>query len=73
MQFNLIIDISDEAIEQVSTELEMPTEELIKLIGNTCYLGMDCINAMLLRQYELEAGDYYVSSIVGDDGNIYAD
>lgn len=73
MQFNLIVDISDEAIEKASNELEIPAEELIKLIGNTCYLGMDCINAMIFRQYELEAGDYYVSSIVGDDGNIYAD
>jgi len=51
----------------------MPTDELISKIGNTCYLGLDCINAMLGRQYELEAGDWYVSSIVGDDETIHAD
>jgi hypothetical protein len=34
---------------------------------------MDCINAMLVRQYELQAGDWYVSSIVGDDETIHAD
>jgi hypothetical protein len=28
---------------------------------------------MLVRQYELEAGDWYVSSIVGADETIYAD
>jgi hypothetical protein len=73
MKFNLIIDIPDEVIEQASLNNEMPTDELISKISNTCYLGMDCINAMLERQYELEAGDWYVSSVVGDDETIYAD
>jgi hypothetical protein len=73
MKFYLVVDIPDEAIEQASKEFEMPTDELISKIGNTCYLGLDCINAMLGRQYELEAGDWYVSSIVGADETIYAD
>lgn len=73
MKFNLVIDIPDDVIEQASHNIEMPTDELINKISNTCYLGMDCINAMLHRQYELEAGDWYVSSIVGDDESIYAD
>jgi hypothetical protein len=73
MKFNLVIDIPDEAIEQASHDIEMPMEELINKISNTCYLGMDCINAMLHRQYELEAGDWYVSSVMGDDETIYAD
>jgi hypothetical protein len=51
----------------------MTNDELVSKIGNTCYLGMDCINAMLVRQYELEAGDWYVSSIVGADETVYAD
>jgi hypothetical protein len=73
MKFNLVLYVPDEAIEQASKEFEMPTDELISKIGNTCYLGLDCINAMLGRQYELEAGDWYVSSIMGDDETIYAD
>lgn len=73
MKFNLVIDIPDEDIEQASHDIEMPMEELINKISNTCYLGMDCINAMLQRQYELEAGDWYVSSVVGNDETIYAD
>lgn len=73
MKFNLVIDIPDEAIEQASQGQEIPTNDLIKLVNNTCYLGMDCINAMLQRQYELKAGDWYVSSIVGDDETIHAD
>ena len=73
MKFNLIIDIPDEVIEQASLNNEMPTDELINKISNTCYLGMDCINAMLVRQYELEAGDWYVSSVLGDDETVYAD
>lgn len=67
MKFNLIVEIPDEVIAQASLNIEMPEDELIKNISNTCYLGMDCINAMLQRQYELEAGDWYVSSIVGDE------
>lgn len=73
MKFNLVIDISDEDIAKASEELEITEQELINSINNTCYLGMDCINAMLNRQYELEVGDSYVSSIVGDDETIYAD
>jgi hypothetical protein len=73
MKFYLVVDIPDEAIEQASHELEMPNDELVGKIGNTCYLGLDCINAMLVRQYELEAGDWYVSSIVGDDETVFAD
>ena len=73
MQFNLIIDIPDEAIEQASKEFQMSHDDLVSKIGNTCYLGLDCINAMLVRQYELEAGDWYVSSIVGDDETVFAD
>lgn len=73
MKFNLIVDIPDDALEQASNELEIPVDDLVKLVSNTCYLGMDCINAMLHRQYELEAGDWYVSSVVGDDETIYAD
>lgn len=73
MKFYLVVDIPDDVIEQASHNIEMPTNELINKISNTCYLGMDCINAMLNRQYELEAGDWYVSSIVGDDETIHAD
>ena len=73
MKFYLTIDIPDEVIREATHELEMTEDELIKHISNTCYLGMDCINAMLNRQYELEAGDWYVSSIVGDDETIHAD
>ena len=73
MKFNLIVDIPDEVLEKASLELEMPIEELLGKVTNTCYLGMDCINAMLHRQYELEAGDWYVSSVVGEDETIYAD
>ena len=73
MKFYLVVDVPDEAIEQASQELQMTNDELVSKIGNTCYLGMDCINAMLVRQYELEAGDWYVSSIVGADETVYAD
>ena len=73
MKFYLTVDIPDEAIAQASLNIEMPEGELIDKISNTCYLGMDCINAMLVRQYELQAGDWYVSSIVGDDETIHAD
>jgi hypothetical protein len=73
MKFYLVVDIPDEAIEQASKEFQMTNDEMVSKIGNTCYLGMDCINAMLVRQYELEAGDWYVSSIVGADETVYAD
>lgn len=73
MKFNLVVDIPDDALEQASHELEIPLEDLVSLVNNTCYLGMDCINAMLHRQYELEAGDWYVSSVIGDDETVYAD
>ena len=73
MKFNLIVDIPDEVIAKASHELEITEDELIALVSNTCYLGMDCINAMLHRQYELEAGDWYVSSVTGEDETVYAD
>ena len=73
MKFNLAVDIPDDVIEKASHDLEIPTDELIGKINNTCYLGMDCINAMLHRQYELEAGDWYVSSVTGEDETVYAD
>ena len=73
MKFHLTVEIPDDVIAKASHDLEMPEEELIALISNTCYLGMDCINAMLVRQYELEAGDWYVSSVIGEDETVWAD
>ena len=73
MKFYLTIDIPDEDIAKTSQNMGITEQDLINKINNTCYLGMDCINAMLVRQYELEAGDWYVSSIVGDDETIWAD
>jgi hypothetical protein len=73
MKFYLTIDIPDSDIDEAVKDMGITQDELISKINNTCYLGMDCINAMLVRQYELEAGDWYVSSIVGDDETVYAD
>lgn len=73
MKFNLIVDIPDKDLQRASRELGISLDEMISKANNTCYLGMDCINAMLHRQYDLEAGDWYVSSVIDNEERVWAD
>ena len=67
MRFKLVIEIPDDVLQ---SHLEFtkgyPTdpqtmEELLGEINNLCYMGLDCVSAMIYRKLAgLEVGDSYV-------------
>ena len=62
MLFNLTIDIDNEQItEFLLNDKNMTRSELKNEINNICYLGMDCIGAMILRKFEIDAVESYVN------------
>ena len=61
MKFNLVIEIDDSEIADYLTD--NPTAALQDLrgeLGNACYLGLDCIDAIMSRQFGFGVGNSYV-------------
>lgn len=50
MKFNIEIEIDDMYIEEYMADNNATRSETCNEIGNVCYLGISCIDAMLDRQ-----------------------
>ena len=61
MKFNLVIEIDDQYIAEYLEENPTVTlQELGGQVNNACYLGLDCTNAILMRQFNFGVCDTYV-------------
>jgi hypothetical protein len=60
MKFNLVVEIDDACIDEYIRETNMPEKAVIGLLGNSCYLGLDCIQAIILRQFDIDGVHTYV-------------
>jgi hypothetical protein len=66
MKFNLVVEIDDAYIDEYL--LENPTVTLTELEGqlnNACYLGLDCTNAIIMRQFDIGVCETYVKKSLG--------
>lgn len=50
MKFTIEIEIDDQYIEEYMTDNNVTHSDTCHQIGNVCYLGISCIDAMLDRQ-----------------------
>jgi hypothetical protein len=65
MKFNLVVDIDDQYIDEYLAE--NPTVTLGGLesqLNNACYLGLDCTNAIIMRQFDMGICETYVKKTV---------
>jgi hypothetical protein len=61
MRFNLVVEIDEEQIaEYLADNPSASLQNLRGELGNACYLGLDCIDAILSRQFGFGAGNTYV-------------
>ena len=67
MKFNLVLDIPDDVLQnhleftKGCKEDPQTMGELLGEINNLCYMGLDCVNAMIFRKLSgLESIDSYV-------------
>jgi len=61
MKFNLVVDIDDQYIAEYLEENPTVTlKELEGQLNNACYLGLDCTNAIIMRQFSIGICDTYV-------------
>ena len=67
MKFKLVLDIPDDVLQKhLEFTKGYPTnpqtmEDLVGEINNLCYMGLDCVNAMIYRRLAgLETNDSYV-------------
>lgn len=62
MILNLTIEVDDSEIAKHLADNPTKTvQDVRNELSNACVLGMDCINAIVLRQYEIELSDYFVN------------
>ncbi len=76
MKFNLVVDIDDQYIAEYL--VENPTvskNELEGQLNNACYLGLDCINAIIMRQFSIGVCDTYVKKSLANAnwGQVWGD
>jgi hypothetical protein len=61
MRFNLVVEIDESYIcEYMNEHPDMTLKELLGQINNACYLGLDCTNAIIMRQFDFGVCDTYV-------------
>jgi hypothetical protein len=60
MQFNLVVDIDDEYISDYLRDNGISFAELKGQLNNACYLGLDCTNAIIMRQFDFGICNTYV-------------
>jgi hypothetical protein len=60
MQFNLVVDIDDEYISDYLRDNGISFAELKGRLNNACYLGLDCTNAIIERQFGFGPSNTYV-------------
>ena len=63
MKFNLVVDIDDLYIEEhLQDNPSLTLTELTGQLNNACYLGLDCINAIIMRQFDMGICNTYVKA-----------
>lgn len=61
MKFNLVVEIDDQYIvEFLKDNPSMSLGDLKGELINACYLGLDCTNAIIMRQFDFGVCDTYV-------------
>ena len=61
MEFNLVIEIDENQIaEWLADNPSKTIEDFRGEAGNACYLGLDCIDAIMSRLLGLGVGNAYV-------------
>jgi len=63
MKFNLVVEIEDQYIDEYIKETNIPFAGVRGLISNACYLGLDCTNAIIERQFGFGPCDTYVEKV----------
>ena len=61
LEFNLVVEIDPNQVAEYLKD--NPTKTMAELkgeLGNACYLGLDCIDAIMSRQFGFGAGNTYV-------------
>lgn len=66
-KFELIVEIDACDIAEYNDDIKMALKE----ITHTMYLGLCCIDGMLVRQFKIGNTGLYVHSITDKDGNEY--
>lgn len=66
-KFELIVEIDGRDIAEYNDDIKMALIE----VTNTMYLGLSCIDGLLIRQFDITNTDSYVHSITDEDGNEY--
>ena len=65
MKFNLVVEIDDQYINEFLAENPKVTlTDLAGQLSNACYLGLDCTNAIIMRQFDFGICDTYVKKPV---------
>ena len=61
MKFNLVVEVDDFYIDEWLEEHPMLTLRDIEIgLNNACYLGLDCTNAIIMRQFDFGICETYV-------------
>jgi len=63
MQFNLMIEVSEEQLAEMQENNDLTREDAIKQLTSTFYLGLSCIDGMLNRQFFVNGLESYVQRI----------
>jgi hypothetical protein len=75
MKFNLVVEIDDQYIDEYIKETNIPEKALRGMLSNACYLGLDCTNAIIMRQFGFGVCNTYVKTQYGDKtwGQLWGD
>lgn len=76
MKFNLVIEIDDSYIDELLEDSPALTLDDVKVgLTNACYLGLDCTNAIIMRQFNFGVCESYVKKSFenADWGQIWGD
>ena len=64
MKFNLVVEIDDLYInEHLAENPTVTLKELEGQLNNACYLGLDCTNAIIMRQFDIGVCETYVEKL----------
>ena len=62
MKFNLVVEIDDSDIADYLADCPTASpQDLHGEINNACILGLDCIDAIMQRQFGFGASDTYIN------------
>ena len=64
LKFNLVVEIDEESFAEVlEINPDVTIEQLKSELNNACYLGLGCIESIILRQTGVETIDTYVEKL----------